>query len=233
MKLDNKAWFITIAVVVMLFLAGCSNADQGAKTAPAPRAIGNSPTELTQNDIRGQPMVCGDGTCDPDESCYSCSSDCGCEEGSVCDSSVSQTNNKGCVSEEDIGKPVCGDGTCDPDESCNSCEADCGCVEGETCARESPDSTNWGCYTAICGNGVCEQGEGCDSCIYDCGCDEGTVCDARAKSADDKGCVPRLDTCGNSICEEGEYCYNCYADCACTALESCSEDNPGKGCKVI
>jgi len=51
---------------------------------------------------------CGDGSCDSDESCGSCSSDCG-----------------DCA-------PFCGDGTCDSDESCSTYADDCGdCPEPE------------------------------------------------------------------------------------------------------
>ncbi|MFH1585757.1 MAG: hypothetical protein ABIB79_03250, partial [archaeon] len=60
---------------------------------------------------------CGDGSCNGDETCEICESDCG-----VC--------------------PYCGDGTCNGGESCETCESDCGacigcgnllCEDGEDC----------------------------------------------------------------------------------------------------
>ena len=57
----------------------------------------NGPAEST----RAMPGTCGDGTCNPQEDCTSCVSDCG-----VC------TN--------------CGNGTCETGETCTSCASDCG-----------------------------------------------------------------------------------------------------------
>jgi len=69
--------------------------------------------------------ACGDGTCNPNESCSTCSQDCGacsvcgdgwCEQGESCSSCSS-----------DCGAcPVCGDAVCDPTESCDTCSGDCG-----------------------------------------------------------------------------------------------------------
>jgi hypothetical protein len=47
------------------------------------------------------PSVCGDGTCQSDETCGSCAADCG-----AC--------------------PACGDGACNGSEDCTSCAGDCG-----------------------------------------------------------------------------------------------------------
>lgn len=94
----------------------------------------------------GGAAMCGDGSCDADESCSSCEADCGacrcgndtCDPGEQCSSC-----------EADCGACTCGNETCDPGEGCSSCEADCG-----ACA---------------CGNGTCDPGESCNSCAEDCG----------------------------------------------------------------
>jgi pectate lyase len=64
------------------------------------------------------PPGCGDGTCAADESCTSCSTDCGICEGS------------------------CGDGDCDDSEDCSTCAADCGdcptgCGDGDCAGTET------------------------------------------------------------------------------------------------
>jgi hypothetical protein len=52
-------------------------------------------------EILAPPSICGDGTCEDDERCFNCSSDCG-----TC--------------------PYCGDGDCNGTEYCVSCPGDCG-----------------------------------------------------------------------------------------------------------
>jgi len=93
---------------------------------------------------------CGDDTCDSDEDCESCESDCGpC--GPVCGDGT-------CDSDEDVDScpedchpgPSCGDGTCDSDEDCESCENDCG-----PCGP-------------VCGDGTCDSDEDADTCPADC-----------------------------------------------------------------
>ncbi len=58
---------------------------------------GNGPAESTKS----LPGSCGDGTCNPQEDCGSCASDCG-----------------SCGS--------CGNGTCEAGETCSNCSTDCG-----------------------------------------------------------------------------------------------------------
>lgn len=57
----------------------------------------NGPAESS----KGVPGSCGDGTCNPQEDCGSCASDCG-----VC--------------------TTCGNGACESGETCGNCSADCG-----------------------------------------------------------------------------------------------------------
>ena len=65
---------------------------------------------------------CGDGTCNGDETCESCSSDCG--------SCVVEDPDDGGGTTPD---PYCGDGTCNNGESCSTCDSDCG-----ECTVEDP-----------------------------------------------------------------------------------------------
>jgi uncharacterized repeat protein (TIGR03806 family) len=58
---------------------------------------GNGPAESS----KGLPGTCGDGTCNPQEDCGSCSSDCG-----IC--------------------TTCGNATCEAGETCSNCATDCG-----------------------------------------------------------------------------------------------------------
>jgi hypothetical protein len=84
----------------------------------------------------GGAVACGDGFCDdPDESCASCSSDCG--ECAVCgDSFCDFVQGEDCVecaadcqastsTSSPSGCPICGDLLCEDDESCELCAADC------------------------------------------------------------------------------------------------------------
>ena len=97
---------------------------------------------------------CGDGTCDDDETQYTCPSDCGIP----------------------IPDPYCGDGVCNGDETCSTCEIDCGactpiCGDGvcngdETCSSCSIDC---GVCDPYCGDGTCNGLETCEICSLDCG----------------------------------------------------------------
>ena len=90
---------------------------------------------------------CGDNTCDADEDCSTCASDCG-----VCTSSSSSSSS----SRTTILPPYCGDSVCQPDESAydprddTGCETDCGMLE-------------------YCGDNTCNADEDCSSCESDCG----------------------------------------------------------------
>lgn len=68
-------------------------------------------------------IPCGDGVCNPDdnETCLTCSPDCGCPTGQTC------SEQGACEG----GGASCGDGACAPSEDCVSCPGDCeGCVAG-------------------------------------------------------------------------------------------------------
>ena len=82
-----------------------------------------------QLSFRPLSTICGNGQCEPGETCRTCANDCG-----VCP------------------PPVCGDGTCDETESCESCSRDCGacpvCGDGicqanenfQTCPQDCPNA---------------------------------------------------------------------------------------------
>ena len=58
----------------------------------------------------GTTVYCGDGTCNTNENCSTCSRDCGdCSSGGP--------------------TPYCGDGSCNNNEDCGSCSRDCGACE--------------------------------------------------------------------------------------------------------
>ncbi len=151
---------------------------------------------------------CGNGTCDPGETCSTCQADCGlcagCGDGTC-------NNGENCTScPEDCGVcSTCGNGTCDPGENCVNCAADCGkcskcgdgtcdASHGETCGSCPVDCG----LCSTCGDGTCQPNETCASCPQDCG-----VC----------------SVCGNNKCEMPyETCINCPQDCGeCTMPTSC------------
>ncbi len=118
------------------------------------------------------PSFCGDGACDPNENCNSCSNDCG-----VCPPAQS----------------FCGDGTCNPNENCHTCSKDCGscqsyCGDGNCNSGESCNSCSKDCGTcqAYCGDGTCDSNEDCSSCNNDCGtCSVGEMHWLESESPDD------------------------------------------------
>ncbi|MCP3682416.1 MAG: S8 family serine peptidase [bacterium] len=105
--------------------------------------------------------TCGDGSCDGNELCSTCPSDCGlcfpnCGDGN-CD--VNETCTY-CPADCGFCTPVCGDGSCGIGEYCSTCPADCG-----TCDQ-------------FCGDRICDGNETCSSCSIDCGpCDYCTETD--------------------------------------------------------
>lgn len=147
---------------------------------------------------------CGNGRCEPTESCGSCPADCGpcsacsngrCDAGETCASCP-----------VDCGRcNPCGNRVCDGDESTRSCPADCRCGNG-TCDRgEDPKRCARDCY---CGNGVCDPDEDARGCPDDCRCGNGT-CDRGESHA---SCA-RDCHCGDGWCDPRERHGSCRADC--------------------
>lgn len=102
------------------------------------------------------PHSCGDETCDTDENCANCSTDCPTGTGKVCCNGTIYTGNccvnanctspKTCVN-HNCTTPThyCGDGTCDTNETC-SC-SDC---EGKRDGGTSKQLCCSGSYTDLC-----------------------------------------------------------------------------------
>ena len=170
----------------------------------------------------GPGEFCGDGTCDPGETCAFCPDDCG-----AC---------------------VCGDDTCSPGE-CATCEEDCpgGCVcphdtcttgdlldpgcdpcVGEVCAvdpycceigwdaicvGEAESICGKDC-PAFCGDFTCDPGEE-ETCPEDCGVEPGFCGDKTCDAWEDCGtCAADCGACvcGDGTCNLGE-CATCESDC--------------------
>jgi hypothetical protein len=196
--------------------------------------------------------VCGNGQCDPFESCSSCEQDCGtcmttytwcgdgtCNGGEMC-SDCSQDCGSCPV------EPSCGDGTCNGSEDCSTCYQDCGycpmtpscgdgqCNGGETCETCGSDCGT--CWTPICGDGQCNGGEDCMSCSSDCGpCQPYTYCGDGTCNGDETSWSCSQDCgspyyCGDGNCmsQLGEDTRSCPQDCG----DSCGDNvcGPSENC---
>lgn len=131
---------------------GAAPVDAGSPPVDAgtpPVDVGTPPVDVGTPPVDVPTARCGDGTCDPGESCESCSADCAST----------------CPPPPDVPTTRCGDGTCNPGESCESCRADC----ASTCPPP-PDVP-----TVRCGDGVCNGSETCSTCTHDCGSCMGAI----------------------------------------------------------
>lgn len=142
------------------------------------------------------PIVCGDSTCNGDETCESCSSDCGlCPGINICGNGLCSVEETALNCPQDCGsQSPCGNGRCDSSETHSSCPQDCPsvcgdtiCDGGETCQTCTNDC---GSCSPLCGNGNCEVGEKSSTCWQDCG-----------------------SACGDGVCNGGELCSTCVKDC--------------------
>jgi hypothetical protein len=149
------------------------------------------------------PQHCGDGTCQPEEDCVNCPTDCGqCPD-------------------------LCGDGTCQPEEDCHGCPEDCGvccgdgfCEADEDCATCQEDC---GRCPLLCGDGICENllGETCANCHADCDCGGDTCAQVLQCFL---GCQTLLcpNDCLNAGCAAGQQQAHEVINCALTScLMSC------------
>ncbi len=126
--------------------------------------------------------VCGNGTCDSDETSDTCPEDCPVCGDDICSPQETSDN---CPADCAAG---CGDGNCDPTEDCESCPTDCG---------RCPPS---------CGNGTCEPtlGETCAVCPADCTCGDQTCMEIIQCT---QGCSANqtcVDECVEHGCYEGQ-----------------------------
>ena len=97
------------------------------------------------------PTSCGDGTCNGDETCESCGSDCGACE-------------------------YCGDGSCNNGEDCKqlrwrtAVSARRPAVTGRAMRARTAMAVPSDCGACeYCGDGSCNNGEDCNGCPSDCG----------------------------------------------------------------
>ena len=176
--------------------------------------------------------VCGDGTCQDDETVESCQDDCFVPPPGSCDGTCFVEYMAGaecqcdpfCLNYDDccgdytqLCLPPCGNGTCDEDESPQTCPSDC--------------QPGWECLNQSCSTSVCEQIPACAGalpCLEECsevGCADdctgtlgglaavqfGTVVDCGVET----GCLIVPGECGNGICEAdvGEDADSCAGDC--------------------
>ncbi len=173
---------------------------------------------------------CGNGVCDPGETCSNCS-DCSCGSCQRCVGGSCQSNCGNGSCESNCGETCsncsdcscgscqrcvggscrsnCGNGTCELScgETCSTCPDDCGCGPCDQCIS--------GTCVGNCGNGSCEPGcnEDCNNCAEDCGCSSCQRCVAGTCE----------DVCGNGTCEPscGETCSTCPDDCGCGPCDQC------------
>jgi lysophospholipase L1-like esterase len=141
----------------------------------------------------GSGSVCGDATCDADETPATCPADCP----DVCGDSLCTGAETTGTCPADCGTS-CGDGTCNGSESTATCPADCGTSCGDGVCNGNEDTTNCtaDCGT-LCGDGTCNGAENTTDCPEDCG-----------------------TFCGDGVCNGGETEANCADDCASTCVPS-------------
>jgi len=89
--------------------------------------------EIIVGNFSDEPSVCGDNTCNANESCSNCQVDCGaclayCGD-NTCNIDESCSNCSVDCGECLVNLTYCGDGICQANESCSNCSGDCGvCV---------------------------------------------------------------------------------------------------------
>jgi hypothetical protein len=170
-------------------------------------------------DCGGGGPVCGDGACDPDETCLSCEADCGpCGGAGDC-----------CAVQDG---PGCGDAAIQA----------CVCAQDDFCCTNTWDSLcvgeveEFGC--GACGGGGDEfcpgytGGSAC--CAPDDPCDWAAdgICDCQGTCGWDAGDCGGGSTCGDGACDADENCTSCEVDCGpCGGGGDCCElqDTPGCG----
>jgi len=171
--------------------------------------------------------ICGDGTCDLDETAFNCPEDCG-------------------------GGGFCGDGECGTGETPTNCPQDCsgsctpsyvdeyrcdgnvlqqkyissscvetwrfetGCLYGCLDGRCLPEGGN----EPYCGDGICNGDDTCENCPEDCAtpsyCGDGTCDSDETYTTCPEDCYSPY--CGDGMCDIGETFDNCPGDCPLTPL---------------
>jgi len=160
--------------------------------------VDKSETEPEPNIPEEPSTFCGDGNCDSDESCSSCSSDCG-----ACQQETKKSNGESCVSKEDCSSDKCQDGICCDRWAYGCCRKTSDCqdahmmvcddftcklINGKGCTREEA------CLSGNCENGVCcSAGKTC--CVRLTDCISGQVCDYSKFYCVDEGRSYESDPC--------------------------------------
>lgn len=196
--------------------------------------------------------LCGNGVCDPSESCGRCLQDCGCFEGETCDPSSGRP--RGCAPDFDD------DGFGDDKDPCprdprNACKS---CANDDDCAGLCHQNAHiaFSCVEGVCTPGqespcageelVCKPSAGCARCGNmtkpDTACrtafEVTFICaDDRCRSDRDVDGTPDDEDpcpsdphnactaeCPNSVCEATEDCNTCPEDCGCDDGNPCTED---------
>ena len=161
---------------------------------------------------------CGNSICDIGEDCFSCSQDCGCQEGYHCES-------KQCVETIKCGDGKCGlVEICEQDSCCDGLNKDlitdlnnCGsCGSNQTCSLGSCVS-----LTVYCGDKTCDANENCGICALDCSCVTNTHCESNK-------CITY---CGNGVCEANEES-QCKEDCKWCGDSSCNNNENYATCPI-
>lgn len=109
---------------------------------------------------------CGDGFCQVDETCSSCTSDCGdCKSPAYCGDEVCNIGECKAGCSKDCDLVNCQNGVCEitKGENCFSTPGDCPCKSDQRC-----DSVKKKCIDLTCGNGRCDSGETTKTCPNDC-----------------------------------------------------------------
>ena len=181
MKLSTFEWISGSIIFILLFGAAlvysqvnkaycgdgsCQNGEQKNCFADC-EWCGDNICQSTEIKVCSQDCDwCGDNYCQSDESCSSCSKDCGtCETQSYCGDGICNSGEcqLGCA--KDCNSIDCQNGICEKElgETCINTPNDCGCGISSSC------NPNTGiCESITCGNGVCDGNENPLSCSEDC-----------------------------------------------------------------
>jgi lysophospholipase L1-like esterase len=208
--------------------SGMIQSDRTHPGAAGQQYIAAAHHELGYSDFEG---VCGDATCDPDETPASCPADCP----DVCGDSLCTGSESTANCPQDCGS-LCGDGVCNGSEDEISCPADCAlaCVDdgqGAPCTSTTnccsgvgnctggrPSNRVCAASPSTCGDGIVEGGEECeagvplaDTCTS-LGFESGTLsCDVASCQYDTSACVAGSCSGNKEACSVDADCcsFNC------------------------
>src|SRR3989344_1618452 len=177
MKFNDKEKFIGAGILVIILglsislyvfnLPDNSNLSinqEDVSTSSSDSLIGNviNNLKLNKDEIKN---FCGDGFCDSNEDCSTCSSDCGeCLKANLCGNKFCDLGEcNSCPS--DCSLSECENNICESakGENCQNTPNDCKCKSNEKC-----NFSNGLCELTTCGNLICDNGENSITCPNDC-----------------------------------------------------------------